>query len=248
MNTTLTNLCGRVVLPALFMTCACTINEGERVATSAVRTESRSVALGAAKRVKVSLEMKAGELKITGGAQPLLDADFTYNVPRWKPEVKYEVNGDVGNLELKQPESGGALGNTRYEWDLRLNNKVPMQITADMGAGRATLMLGGLSLSKLELNMGAGETTVDLTGNWKNDFSGQINGGVGRATLRLPRDVGVRVVAEGGLGAINAHGLHKQGDAYVNDEYGKSPVTLNLEVAGGVGEINLELGEEPPAA
>jgi hypothetical protein len=71
---------------------------------------------------------------------------------------------------------------------------------------------------------------------------------VGRATIRLPRDVGVHVVARGGIGAINASGFQKQGDAYVNDAYGKSPVTLQIEVEGGVGEINLELGGEPPAA
>ena len=96
--------------------------------------------------------------------------------------------------------------------------------------------------------MGAGEATVDLTGNWKSDVAAQIHGGVGRATLRLPRDVGVYVIAHGGLGAINASGFRKQGDAYVNDLYEKSPVTLNLEIEGGVGEINLELSGEPPAA
>jgi hypothetical protein len=50
------------------------------------------------------------------------------------------------------------------------------------------------------------------------------------------------------LGSIKAGSLQKQGDAYVNDVYGKSPVTLQIEVEGGVGEINLELGEEPPGA
>jgi glycine cleavage system H lipoate-binding protein len=70
---------------------------------------------------------------------------------------------------------------------------------------------------------------------------------VGRATIRLPKEVGVHVVAQGGLGRINASDFRKQGDAYVNDQYGKSTVTLRLEVEGGVGEINLELGGEPPA-
>jgi hypothetical protein len=206
------------------------------------------VALGAAQSVRVNLNMKAGELKVEGGATQLLDANFTYNVPEWKPEVKYNVSGSVGNLEVAQPGSGSSTSNTRNEWDVRLSNKPPMEMTVNMGAGRATLTLSGLALSRLELNMGAGETTVDLTGDWKKDLSAQIHGGVGRATIRLPRDVGVHVVAQGGLGAINASAFHKQGDAYVNDPYGKSPVTLQIEVEGGVGEINLELGGEPPAA
>ena len=247
MNTYLTNLYRRLLLSALVAMCGCNL-VGDRVSTSEMRRESKMVALGAAQSVRVSLSMKAGELKVAGGATDLLDADFTYNVPKWKPEVRYEVSGGAGNLEVEQPGSGSSTGNTRNVWDLRLSNKTPMEMTVNMGAGRATLTLAGLALSRLELNMGAGEATVDLTGNWKRDLSAQIHGGVGRATIRLPRDVGVHVVARGGIGAINASGFQKQGDAYVNDAYGKSPVTLQIEVEGGVGEINLELGGEPPAA
>jgi hypothetical protein len=245
MNMYMTNLYRGLLLSALLAMCGCIIS-CDHVVTGETRYESKSVALGAAQSVRVTLDMKAGELKVEGGAPQLLDADFTYNVPEWKPDVSYHVSGGVGNLEVRQPGSGSSTGNTRNEWDLHLNDNTPKQMTVNMGAGRAILTLGGLALSRLELNMGAGETTVDLTGKWKNDFSAQIHGGVGKATIRLPRDVGVHVVARGGLGAINANGFHKQEDAYVNDEYGKSPVTLRIEVEGGVGEIDLELGE--PAA
>ncbi|MGO8786876.1 MAG: toast rack family protein [Terriglobia bacterium] len=247
MNIYLMNLCRGLLLFAFVATCGCDM-EGDRVATSETRTESKSVALGAAQSVHVTLKMKAGELKVAAGSTQLMNADFTYNVPEWKPEVRYDVSGGVGNLEVEQPESGSTSGNTRNVWDLHLANKTPMDMTVNMGAGRTTMTLGGMALSRLELNMGAGETTVDLTGNWKKDLSAQIHGGVGKATIRLPRDVGVHVVAHGGLGAINAGGLQKKGDAYVNDEYGRSPVTLQIEVEGGVGEINLEQGEEPPGA
>jgi hypothetical protein len=208
------------------------------------RTESKTVQLGAAKAVRVNLKMGAGELKVAGGASGLLNADFTYNVPRWKPEVQYDVTGDTGQLTVQQPPgSGGHGGRTRYEWDLRFNNHVPMEMTIDLGAGSTNLDLAGLTLGKLKVNIGAGETTINLDGKWKNDLAASIHGGVGQATLKLPRDTGVRVVAHGGLGAINAAGFSKDGDAYVNDAYGKSPATLRIEVEGGVGEINLEMGE-----
>jgi len=247
MKTLMTNVYRGLFLSALLGMCGCMIS-GDHVVTGETRHESRNVGVGAAQSVRVTLEMKAGELKVEGGAQQLLDADFTYNVPEWKPEVSYDVSAGVGYLEVKQPGSGGSSGNTRNEWALRLNDKTPKEMTVNIGAGRALLSLSGLALSRLELNMGAGETTLDLTGNWKNDFAAQIHGGVGRATIRLPRDVGVHVVAHGGLGAINASGFRKDGDAYVNDQYGKSPITLQIEVEGGVGEIDLELGGEPAAA
>ena len=45
--------------------------------------------------------------------------------------------------------------------------------------------------------------------------------------------------AQGGIGSVSAHGLKKDGDAYVNDAYGKSPVTIDMTIHGGVGSINL---------
>ena len=59
--------------------------------------------------------------------------------------------------------------------------------------------------------------------------------------MLLPSEVGARVRAEGNLGKINAEGLDKEGDSYVNGAYGDSDVSLDVEVQGGVGEINLEV-------
>jgi hypothetical protein len=89
--------------------------------------------------------------------------------------------------------------------------------------------------------MGAGKSTVDLTGDYAQGFDASIQGGVGQVTVMLPSEVGVKTKAEGGLGKINAEGLKKVGDSYVNDAYGESDVTLNVDIQGGVGEINLEV-------
>ena len=104
-----------------------------------------------------------------------------------------------------------------------------------------TIDLENAQSVRAELRMGAGETTVDLTGSYDRDIAASIEGGVGEATVQLPSEIGVRVNAEGGLGQINAEGLHREGDAYVNDAYGDSDVTLDVDVRGGVGKINLEV-------
>ena len=56
-----------------------------------------------------------------------------------------------------------------------------------------------------------------------------------------PSSYPFKAKAQGGLGKINAEGLNRVGDSYVNDAYGESDVTLNVDVQGGVGEINLEV-------
>lgn len=228
---------------ALVAMSACTT---ARMRVGEMQADSRSVELAGAKSVRVELKMRAGELKITGGSPNLTDAEFRYNVSAFKPRVDYHVGGGEGRLEIEQPGGGTSSGGTHNQWDLRLNNSVPMELHVEMGAGRAELTLGTLSLSRFDLDMGAGETVLDLTGNWKHDLSAHIQGGVGSGTIRLPRDVGVHVTVQGGIGTVNAHDFKRAGDAYVNDAYGKSHVTLNLDVQGGVGEIDLELAGNRP--
>jgi hypothetical protein len=232
------------IMAGLAVMSACTTGS---VPVGELETETRSVELGDAKSVRAEIHMGAGELKVGGGAAKLLEADFAYNVARWRPEVNYSVSGGQGRLEIRQPAGiHGPMGRVRYEWDLRFSDAVPLELSVELGAGRADLTLGALSLSSLALKMGAGETLVDLTGSWKNDVTARIEGGVGKATIRLPQDTGVRVNAQGGIGAIHAHGFKRDGDAYVNDAFGKSEVTVRVDVQGGVGEINLELAEAPP--
>jgi hypothetical protein len=187
--------------------------------------------------------MGAGELNLTGGADQLMEGDFSYNVADWKPEVSYDVSGDKGELVVRQGGSKGSnlTGETRNEWEIRMNDELPTDLVVQLGAGESDLDLDSLTLAGLKLQMGAGKTTVDLTGDYAQSFNSSIQGGVGEATVELPSKVGVKAKAQGGLGRINAEGLKRVGDAYVNDAYGESDVTLNVNVQGGVGEINLEV-------
>jgi len=55
----------------------------------------------------------------------------------------------------------------------------------------------------------------------------------------LPRDVGVRAHASGGIGTISTGDLEKDGSEYRNSVYGKTPHKITLDVQGGIGEIEL---------
>src|ERR687894_197189 len=208
-----------------------------------VQEESKSVDLKNADSVSPQVKMGAGELHITGGADQLMEADFSYNVSEWKPKVSYDVSGGKGELLVKQGgANSGSLGaKARNEWDISFNDELPTDLVVKMGAGESDLDLDSLTLKGVDLKMGAGQSTVDLTGDYAKGFDATIEGGVGEVTVMLPSEVGVKAKAEGGLGKIDAKGLKKVGDFYVNDAYGESDVTLHVDVQGGVGEINLEV-------
>ena len=198
--------------------------------------ETESVDAQGAESVSVSIEMPAGELRLSGGAAKLLDADFDYTQAEGKPEISYQPSGKDGRLTLTQ-YSHRHFGRERNIWDLRMNNDAVRDLHIEMGAGQSNLRLGGMRLQRLSVEMGAGQLTADLTGDWKQNVDVRIEGGAGQATVRLPKGVGVRARASGALGSIDVRGLRQDAGYYVNDAYGKSPITMTVNVEGGVGEI-----------
>jgi uncharacterized protein DUF2154 len=201
--------------------------------------ESRSVELDGSERVRVELNMPFGELNVRGGAQKLLDADFTYNVAAWKPDLRYRSGPGTGDLIVEQHGPTTPSHDSKNRWDLRFNDDVPLDFRVQFGAGEGRLDLGSLRLSSLDIQMGAGTLRLDLRGAPKKDYSVRVRGGVGEATVYLPKDVGISATASGGIGDISVTGLRKSGDRYVNDAESRSGVRIRLDIQGGVGSIKL---------
>lgn len=203
--------------------------------------DTQAVELQGAKSVDMDLDIPAGQLTLSGGSSRLMDADFRYDQHEGKPTVEYSVSGERGNLSVRQ--DGGDFhshfGSHDNEWNMRVGNDQPIDLRLQMGAGQSDLRLNGVNLKSLDIHMGAGQLDLDLTGPRKTSVDATIEGGVGQATVRLPKDVGVHVEASGGIGSVDASGLKRDGDAYVNDAYGKTPTSIDLTIHGGVGEIRL---------
>lgn len=205
---------------------------------------AQTVEAQGAKTVHAEIEQGAGDLRVSGGAPELLQADVSYSRASQKPQVTYKVSDGNGELDVRQRSEGNIHfgGDQRNEWNLRFGDRVPLDLEIKVGAGTGRLDLRGVPLTGLRVECGAGTMYLDLSGQWKQGFNGQISGGVGTVTVRLPTSVGVRVHATGGLGTVSAPGFEREGDAYVNSAYGTSPVTLRLDIQGGIGTVRLENG------
>jgi N-terminal domain of toast_rack, DUF2154 len=255
-----------------------------------VRTERRSVELEGAESVRTDLSMKTGDILVAGGAENLMDATFTSNVPQWKPEVSYRGLALHKELTVEQPDvPGPTFGNVQNDWEILLNDEVPMDLSVSDSSGDGNLDLGSLSLKNLflefssgdvaadlggekpllkevtidsnsgdvgvdmtgdysspmglEVDMSSGDLVMDLNGEWSQNLEGDINLSSGTTTLVFPTNVDVHVKAETSSGDINADGLTRDGDAYVNEPYKDSDVSLNLSVRASSGDINLRLAE-----
>ncbi len=265
MNTKLTRLA--LIVVALFVSLGCAVGNFsiDTVTVGELNKESQTVEVGDAEQVRVYIKMGAGELKVNRGADALMRANFTYNVADWEPVVDYEVTDGSGRLNIRQPSSEqiSVRSDIRYTWDLKFNEEIPLDMRIECGAGSGEINLGALnvtrldaklsagdftidlsgnqSLEHLEFDMGAGNVTVDLNGDWDHNVEVFIQGGIGKTILRLPKDIGVRVTVNKAIGAINTYGLTRDGDVYVNDAYGVSPVTVEINIQTGIGQTELEI-------
>lgn len=196
---------------------------------------------GTADRANVELDIRAGELKVSGGAKKLLEGNIDYNVSHWKPQITSSQNGVHATVTLRQPEGGSAnWGNkVKNTWDLQLSNKTLIDLSVNTGVGEASLNLGDVLLRSLNVKIGVGEVKLDLSGKPQHDYEVNVHGGIGQATVHLPEGVGIYATAHGGIGDINVTGLQKEGDHWENDLYQKAKVNVRIEVEGGIGEIRL---------
>ncbi|MCK4267851.1 MAG: hypothetical protein KAX16_03375 [Actinomycetia bacterium] len=233
-------LIGLVVLGLL--TSGCT---AVRRVDRKIKKDVRTIGLKGAESVRAEIIMGTGKLSVSGGVARLLEAKFAYDIGRWKPEVDYDVRGDTGILSIRQPsEVAIFISGIRYEWDIRLNDKVPLELSIDLGLGDSDLSLGSLNLDELDISAGAGNTRLDLVGKLNHDVDVNVDQGLGNLELRLPKDSGVRVDIDKGLGNIKASGFKMDGDYYVNDAYADSGETLNIEIEQGAGNITLKVVDQ----
>jgi hypothetical protein len=204
-----------------------------------VQYESRAIEREGAERGHISLNMGAGDLKVSSGTQALMHAYFTYNVPALKPVVHSSIAGGMATISINQAQAHGHASHLKYEWDLRVNDEIPMDLDIHLGAGQGQLDLGRLALRTVNVAMGVGQLQLDLRGQPKHDYIVTVNGGVGEADVRLPNNVGIEATATGGIGDISVRGLSKEGGRWINDAFRSPGVKVRVDVHGGVGTIKL---------
>ena len=210
------------------------------VATGETRNDMVSLDVNDAKSARVELRMGSGELHVNSGTSKLIEGTFSYNFDDWKPVVDYRPGGTTGGLRISQPNSSGSsVGNSVNNWDVKLNGDLPLDVVASLGAGEANLALGKMNLNRVEMSIGAGKVNMDLRGEPKRDYAVHIRGGVGETVVYLPKDVGISATPTKGIGDISIEGLEKRDRVWINPDRIGAPVTVRLDVKGGIGRIRL---------
>ena len=198
-----------------------------------------------AHELELELGIGAGELNVEAGANEWVEGTIEVNHKKLKTDVSYKLRGDKGIGVIKQDD--GFFNNINFDdfknkWDLKLNNEIPTTLIVNSGAALSHLDLKGLNLSTLEVNAGVGDMTIDLGGKWEKSFDASLEMGVGKSTIILPKEVGVKIISSKGIGNTNLIGFISEGDGvYVNEAFKDADVIINLTTELGIGEVNFQM-------
>ena len=247
MRRTFTALAAAIlVLAVVAGATGCTRVRLEDNPATATRTETKTVTLDGATTLKTDVTMGVGELTLSGSetSGTAMTGTFVYAPATWLPEVSYSVEASTGMLSVRQPKNTSVqlFGNVKNTWDVRIAKNVPTDLHLTLGVGSSDVDLRGVDLTSLVVDSGVGETTLDLSGARATGFTGRIDAGVGKLTLRLPRGVGARVTGgNDGLGEFTADGVAVDSDSWVNDAWSGTGPKIDIALNRGVGEVEILL-------
>jgi hypothetical protein len=114
----------------------------------------------------------------------------------------------------------------------------------NLKAGGARFELEGLGNSRcrrVEVGAVAGDITLDFTGSWIDgavmDVEAKI--GLGKLTLRIPQELGVRVDLDRFFASFEKAGLTKQGSHWYSPNYQDADARLEITIDALFGEVDV---------
>lgn len=230
------------MLISIFLLASCS-----GVETGDIQSDKTSINIQEEKSLDVSVRLGAGDLTLQGGTSKVAEAEFTYNVEKLKPVVDYQIKDQTGQLAVNQSNMNVPVGKIEglvYKADMLVNESLPTKLYVKTGAGTNLLNLSNLNLQGAEIYSGVGQTTINMDGDYKKGFEAKIESGVGNTKVIAPKNVGVEIFVDSGVGQVETSGLiTKDKGLYVNEAFEKAKVKIKMNIKMGVGDLQIVEGE-----
>ncbi len=203
--------------------------------------ETATIPLAGAERAEIKIEHGAGVLTLTAGApaDALLTGRFSGGL-----DCHTEREDAALEARLRPAISVWSLGPWNWhgplDWDIQLNDAVPLYLKIEAGAGRADLDLADLRVAVLKLSTGASSTRLTLPAH-AGFTRARIEAGAAGVTIAVPGDVAAHIRTRGGLAAIeiDESRFPRFGDAYRSPTFESAANKVEIEIEAGVGSVRV---------
>lgn len=163
---------------------------------------SNSIDLKDAKLSQIDLNFKAGTLRLSTHSRSSITLNAEFTRESWKPEMRIDKHG--GEVIIHQPDekSFNMKDDDNNDWQVLLPKNLSTSLDLTIGAGEASVDLSGSKIQSLVLDAGAGEFNINLANTSLSDL--EVNAGVGELNLDLSgkQEQDLDVAINGGIGSI----------------------------------------------
>jgi len=193
----------------------------------------------------LGLESRVANARLSSGPRSE-SGELRLLLPRVVPlDLDLELGGTEAMLEL----GGLALQSVRMECgatDATLGFTTPnrshmRELDVDVGAASFTaLHLGNANADQIRVRGGMGAVDLDFSGTWQRDLTVLTRVGIGKTTLRVPDDVGVRLEIQRVAAGFDHEGMVKRDDAWYSKNWDTATRKLRIRAETVFGALELE--------
>ena len=195
--------------------------------------EQRSTSLG--------LESRDGGTRMSGGESGELRLTLPRSVPL---DLEMEFGGtqatlDLGEMSLQSVrlECGAADAMLLFS---RPNRVRMRELEVNVGAADFTgRLLANANADQIRVRGGLGSVDLDFNGTWTHDVTVVTRLAVGKLTLHVPADVGLRVEVQRIAAGFDHVGLVKREDGWYSPNYDAAPFKLKVRAETFFGGIEV---------
>jgi hypothetical protein len=200
--------------------------------------EHVSIPLEGATSAHIKFDHGAGRLTVRSGAEPgeILNGTFGNGL-----SFKSHVEG--GRLEVKLRTSQQAWAwwpGESLDWDIRLNQGLPLSLKIDSGASASVLDLSDLKVTELDIDTGASSTELTLPANAGSTHV-DIDTGASSLKVSIPAGVAASIRVKTGMAAVNINPRFPRldGGLYQSADYGTAANRVDMTIDSGVGSVEV---------
>ncbi|MBU7033521.1 MAG: hypothetical protein HXS53_13405 [Theionarchaea archaeon] len=195
-------------------------------------TEEQAVPPGVT-NIDVFMNFVLGTLTVGGTPDALFEIEG-YQSPS---TMRVSVEGDTAHVNLSLEKSFQPIEQSHNEYEILLNNRLPLNLTGEMVLSTCTLDLSELNLKTFTLDSGLGTFDI-IFGETNTDAT--LDMGLGTGNIYIPQSVGVKLVYSKGVATLSVpSGWIHSGNQYKSPNYDTATYKINLVIDVGMGMITV---------
>lgn len=175
---------------------------------------------------------ESGELRLTLPRTVSLDLDLEFGGT--------QSVLDMGDMSLRSLRL--ECGATDAMLLFSRPNRVRMrELEVNVGAADFTArQLANANADQIRVRGGVGSVDLDFSGTWSHDLAVTTRLMMGKLTLRLPPDVGVRIEVQRIAAGFDHVGLEKRDDAWYSPNYDSATYKLKVRAETFFGQVDVQ--------